>query len=225
MASHTTVIRCEDIMPEWLTQLRTDLIEISSREAKKFWPGPSADSEPYFNYRLEHVQQVERDAKRLLSIVGGDEDIVLASVWIHDRFRPQFEGDRHAARAAEWVSQHLAELGFPTAKVSTVEYAVANHSNAPNTIPEEALEARLLWDADKLTKLGALWVVALLCGCPAFPQTHIGYEWIKQQVRKDLEDAETLVGQFYFEQTQEWGRLRFKAQKAFCEAIEQEVSQ
>lgn len=80
-------------MSHWLIQLRNELKEITSQAAKEHWPGLLPDDEAYYNYRLEHVKHVERDAKRLMAVVGGDEDIVLASVWTHDRFQPQFEGD------------------------------------------------------------------------------------------------------------------------------------
>jgi HD superfamily phosphodiesterase len=140
-------------MPDWLTQLQTDLLMISKGAARIHWPGISPESDPYYNYRFEHVKQVERDVHRLKAVVGGDTEILLASVWIHDRFQPQYEGNQHALRAAEWVQKHLASLGFPENKVDEVEYVVANHSNEPNKIPERRLEARILWDADKLSKI------------------------------------------------------------------------
>jgi HD superfamily phosphodiesterase len=151
------------------------MASITGQAARKHWPGLSPEAEPYYNYRFEHVRQVERDAQRLIAVVGGDTEIILASVWTHDRFQPQYEGDRHAARAAEWVREHLASLGFPISKVPAVEYVVANHSNAPNTIPENELEARLVWDADKLSKTGALAVISFLCSIPAFPQTPVSH--------------------------------------------------
>ena len=210
-------------MPNWLTQLRTDLLSVSERAARKHWPGLSPDGKPYYNYRFEHVQQVERDAQRPMTVVGGDEEIILASVWIHDRFQPQYEEDHHAARAAEWVREHLASLGFPVNKVAAVEYVVANHSNAPNTIPEKELEARLMWDADKLSKVGALAIVTFLCGTPAFPQTRVSYEWAGRRLNREFAVTEGLARQFYFEQSREWGRARVAAQKAFCDALEREV--
>ena len=124
--------------PEWLTRLQEDAIQISTSAARQHWPGPTATSPPYFNYRLEHVRQVERDAIRLLAELGGDRDIVLASVWIHDRFQPQFTGPDHAVYAAEWAGENLNSYGFPSHKVEMVFYAVAHHSDPPGSIPAEA---------------------------------------------------------------------------------------
>ena len=210
-------------MADWLTQLRTDLLMISKGAARKHWPGLSSESDPYYNYRFEHVQQVERDAQRLMVVVGGDAEIRLASVWIHDRFQPQYEGEHHALRAAEWAHEYLASMGFPVNKVAAVEYAVANHSNAPNTIPERKLEARILWDADKLSKVGGLAIVSFLCGVPAFPQTPASYEWVSRQLTREIAETEGLAEKFYFEQSREWGRARIMAQKAFCTALGEEI--
>jgi HD superfamily phosphodiesterase len=75
---------------DWLTALKTQMKEVTLPPARKFWPGASPEDEPYFNYRYQHVEQVERNARKLLAAYGGDEDVVLASVWLHDRFQPQY---------------------------------------------------------------------------------------------------------------------------------------
>ncbi|MHB8105368.1 MAG: HD domain-containing protein [Dehalococcoidales bacterium] len=210
-------------MPDWLTQLKTDLKEITLPAAKKFWPGVSPEDEPYYNYRYQHVEQVERDARRLLKTYGGDEDIVLASVWIHDRCQPRYEQESHGALAAEWAETNLAKTGFPAEKVHAVAYAVENHSNPPQTIPETAKEARILWDADKLSKIGATSIVYMLCSCPAFPQTKVDFRWIIQELRSWKEKDKTLALSFYFPLSRELGLERHKAFEAFREALEKET--
>ena len=210
-------------MLNWLDRLRSDLSVITSQAAKKHWPGLAPEDEAYYNYRFEHVRQVERDARRLITAVGGDEEIVLAAVWIHDRCQPQFEGKNHAALAAEWVRNNLISIGFPPDKVAAVEYAVANHSNRPCSLPVEAREARILWDADKLSRVGALSIVVLLCAIPAFPQTQVSYQWVNQKLALDLISAKELINQFYFEESHRWGLARLEAQKNFIQALEEEM--
>ena len=210
-------------MLNWLDRLRSDLSVITSQAAKKHWPGLAPEDEAYYNYRFEHVRQVERDARRLITAVGGDEEIVMAAVWIHDRCQPQFEGKNHAALAAEWVRNNLISIGFPPDKVAAVEYAVANHSNRPCSLPVEAREARILWDADKLSRVGALSIVVLLCAIPAFPQTQVSYQWVNQKLALDLISAKELINQFYFEESHRWGLARLEAQKNFIQALEEEM--
>jgi HD superfamily phosphodiesterase len=210
-------------MFDWLTELQTELTQITLPLARQYWPGLSPKDEPYYNYRLEHVKQVERDSRRLMAVTGGDEDIVLASVWIHDRFKPQLEGDNHASRAALWARQHLEEKGFPTVKISRVEYAVANHANPPQTIPATAREAQILWDADKLSKLGAVLVVYMLCTCQAYPQNKVNFKWILKEMRSWVEKGRELPPHFYFQLSRDLGHERWNTLRNFCASLEKEV--
>ena len=230
---------------DWLKTLRDDLACITGEAAKQFWPSPEKDCPAFFNYRLEHVKQAERDAMRLLSAVGGDRDIVLASVWIHDRFQPVFIGEEHGKQAAKWAAEHLTEIGFPAEKVESVCFAVANHSNPPGTIPPEAHEARVLWDADKLTRLGAvrllftffIWYVAsdrlrALCSDSVFPEHTLTTEsmasmslqryWMSLQRHWKGEFPPSL---FYFKPSRRWAAERWELQEAFYESLRRQVEE
>jgi hypothetical protein len=209
--------------PGWLNSLQNDLALITNQEAQKYWSSPAYHGAPYFNYRLEHVQQVERDALRLLAAASADEDILLAGVWLHDRFRPQYEGDQHAARAAAWTREHLAALGFPAEKTEAVAYAIEHHVDLPGAIPENAVEARLLWDADKLTKIGPLNIVSYLCSHPAFPEQKITYSNLALIGLEKLERARRLAESLYFELAREIARQRYAQQKNFYESLANEV--
>jgi HD superfamily phosphodiesterase len=210
-------------MTDWLTQLKTGLKEITLPLARKFWPGLTPESEPYFNYRYMHVEQVERDARRLMAVYGGDEDIVLASVWIHDRYKPQFGGEDHANRAAKWAEENLAGLGFPVEKVPQVVYAVANHTWDHFDIPEERKEARILWDADKLGKSGALAITYLLCNGEAHTGKKMDFTSIILHLRRWEKLGKKLSDEFYFPLSREMGKKKWEILKAFCDALEEEV--
>jgi HD superfamily phosphodiesterase len=210
-------------MSDWLTQLKADELNITLPLAHKFWPGQSPQNEPYYNYRYQHVEQVERDARRLMAIHGGDEDIVLASVWIHDRYQPQFEGEKHAVRASERANENLGKTGFPAGKIPAVVYAVANHSNPAQTIPEKYKEARILWDADKLTKIGAIMVAYSLCSRGAYPQTKVDFAWVRNETRNWLERTANLPEAFYFSLSREIGRKRWNSLNNFCDALAEET--
>ncbi|MBI5302427.1 MAG: HD domain-containing protein [Chloroflexi bacterium] len=210
-------------MSDWLTHLREDLIAITTTAAREHWSGPTHDAPPYFNYRFEHVRQVERDALSLLETVGGDEEVVLASVWLHDRFKPQYGGDHHALRAAEWASAHLASYNFPVDKIARVEFAVANHSNPPRTLPDNEHDARVLWDADKLSKIGPSNMIAFLLGASAFPHKPNTYPSIAQRLVESLSRDETGIDAFYFEPSRAWANERVCAKRAFCAALLREL--
>jgi hypothetical protein len=209
--------------PAWLVALQNDLALITTQAAQRHWPGPTPRSGPYFNYRLEHVQQVEREALHLLQAIQGDPLTLLAMVWIHDRCKPQFDGGDHAAQAAAWTRENLAGLGFPAEKVEAVAYGVERHADPPGTLPADALEARLLWDADKLTRVGPLNIVGMLVAYPAFPEQRVTYTNMALLGLERLERARRLMNQFYFEPSRLLAKERYAQQKAFYEMLARDV--
>jgi len=138
---------------DWLEQLKSEMLEISKTTAYEYFPAIGAYTEPYYNLRFEHTKQVEAEAMKLLKVYGGDADIVLASVWIHDRCKPQFGWFDHGSKAADWTLENLESKGFPQEKIKAVEYAVRNHCGYDKR-PLDTLEAQILWDADKLSHRG-----------------------------------------------------------------------
>ena len=217
---------------EGLDGLRSDLLAITTSAAQQLWPGPGG--KPWFNYRWEHVLQVERDALRLLQEVGGDTDVVLASVWIHDRFQPAFAGDEHGPRAAEWALAHLADLGFPAGSVERVAACVRNHSGPPHALAADPPEARILWDADKLAHLGSFEIVmhalttsardvtSEIAADPAFPRRGlISTVWPSAIAR--LRRQGPAPEDFYFPASAEMARQRLAAQQAFLGCLEAQL--
>ena len=124
-----------------------------------------------YNYRWEHVQAVVDLALVLAEETGADAEIVEAAAWLHDiakgnRAFPQPPGSRadHGAEGAIAARRILRETDFAACKIDAVAHAIANHVGLWTEEPVEPLEAAILWDADKLSKLG---VVAMLhyTGC------------------------------------------------------------
>ncbi len=209
--------------PDWLIHIRKELEKITGKVALEIWPTP--DGRCYFNYRLEHVRQVERDARWLLQSVGGDEDVVLAAVWLHDRYQPQLaKPDHHAVLAADWVRDHLGETGFPVEKIEAVAYAVERHSAQVQSLPETAHEARILWDADKLTKLGPLAFVNMVAVMPAFPEHAMNYGEIVRMAKDELARRKELVDLFYFPISRERASQRIAAQELFVHQMRKDLA-
>jgi HD superfamily phosphodiesterase len=208
--------------PAWLTELQNEMALQTAQEAQKLWPHPETHAS-YFNYRLEHVQQVERDAFRILNEVKVDVDILLAAIWAHDLSISQAESPQHAHVAAEWVRANLAGLGFPARKVAAVAFAVERHADLPGTLPDKANEARVLWDADKLTRLGPLNIVNHILGHAAFPDSRITYAGIAVLGLEQLERSRRIVEDFYYQSSRQIGLQRYMQQKVFYEELAQDV--
>ncbi|WP_248743876.1 MULTISPECIES: HD domain-containing protein [unclassified Pseudomonas] len=109
---------------------------------------------------LSHLQRVWHNARILQAEEGGDLEVLLAAVLLHDCVAVEKNSPlrSQASRlAAEKASTVLANLNWPEEKVSAVIHAIEAHSFSANITPT-TLEARLMQDADRLDSLGMLGV-------------------------------------------------------------------
>lgn len=217
----------------WYQELRRQAEAITGEAAVQFWPAPDG-TQAYYNFRLEHIRQVERDARHLMSVEKGDEEALLAAVWIHDRFQPQFQGAQHGEKAAKWARQNLMALGFPAYKIADVCQAVETHTHRVLDIAPDSRTARLLWDADHLSRLGpAGFINFLMChmardfvegltGNPAFPE---GRLTLREMAPLLLERRPALYRSdwFYFDESRRLARQRITVQRAFFDAMEDQL--
>lgn len=123
--------------------------------------------ETSFNYRWEHVATVVTLALRLAEQTGGDAEIVEAAAWLHDVCKFT-HGEHHPAAGAGLTRDFLPRTDFPPGKIEPVARAIEQHKGLWRDTPLEVLEAQILWDADKLAKIGLTaafhWLGASLAG-------------------------------------------------------------
>lgn len=123
-------------------------------------------AEPPFNYRWEHVKAVVTLASKLAELVGADAEVVEAAAWLHDVAKQQ--GESHAAIGAARARELLLETDFPPEKIEPVVQAIAEHVGLWREEPLTNLESMVLWDADKLTKIGLTaafhWTALFMAG-------------------------------------------------------------
>ena len=105
-----------------------------------------------FNYRWEHVQAVVTTAVALAKQTNGDVEIVEAAAWLHDIRKETRE--QHPVEGAKIARQLLPNTDFPAEKIAAVALAIEEHMGLWRDVPLENLESQILWDADKLTKIG-----------------------------------------------------------------------
>ena len=106
-----------------------------------------------FNYRWEHVTTVVTLALRLAGLTGADAEIVEAAAWLHD-VRKHPDGNRHPIAGAAFARDFLPATDFPPGKIEATAAAIADHMGLWRDEPLTVLEAQVLWDADKLAKIG-----------------------------------------------------------------------
>lgn len=137
----------------WRARCREIAAIQAADEARRAWQWPEG-SVPPFSHRWEHVQEVVRLALWLAAVTGADRDITEAAAWFHDVCKGQ---PQHAALGAAESLRILPQTDFPPAKIGAVADAIRQHegmTRPKKAPPLQPLEAAILWDADKLSKLG-----------------------------------------------------------------------
>lgn len=112
-----------------------------------------------FNYRWEHVQAVVQVAKKLAKKTGADSEVVEAAAWLHDVAK--LKGEKHPEAGAKKAKEILQQTNFPPKKIERVAKAIAEHKGLFLTKPLKNLESQVLWDADKLTKIGQTGLIQI----------------------------------------------------------------
>ena len=207
---------------------------ITLEEARAHYPGEDAAHD------FDHVLRVLKLAERIGRAEGADMEILRTAVLLHDVARAAEDrgGRCHAELGAEQVRGILS--GHPLDRVEAVARAIATHRFRKSDKPE-TLEARILYDADKLDAIGAIGVArayAIAGRCSQRLWAQVPREYAQRSVhdaRKDLTDSgHTPVHEFVFKLSRLRDTLFTPAARAiaaqrhaymvqFFERLEQEV--
>lgn len=109
---------------------------------------------------FDHVLRVYHLALRIALAEGADQEIVAAAALLHDVAHPEAEaqGLCHAEMGAIRTREILDQQGCAPELVARVAQAVAEHRYRSPANNPSSLEARVLFDADKLDAIGAVGV-------------------------------------------------------------------
>lgn len=109
---------------------------------------------------FDHTLRVLANARMLASeLPEADLHTVELAALLHDVARPEEQASQgkvcHAAAGERIARELLEKLDFPPETVAAVASAVRSHRYRDAVVPE-SLEARIVFDADKLDSLGAV---------------------------------------------------------------------
>ena len=106
---------------------------------------------------FDHVLRVTRLADRLACAEGAQRPIVRMAALLHDL--PAGVGRQsHHLNAADRTRRFLAEQGWEADQIAHVVHCIEAHRFRDQRIRPQSLEARCLYDADKLDSIGAIGV-------------------------------------------------------------------
>lgn len=132
--------------------------------ARSWYP----ESDPVHGY--DHIARVYRMAIQLAESEGGDVGIAAAAALLHDASDPQPETvsqrdqtkpnarDSHHHASADFAAKYLHTLGWSDGKIAAVQHCIRAHRFRDDQEQPQTIEAKILFDADKLDAIGAIGV-------------------------------------------------------------------
>lgn len=132
-----------------------------------------AQADPVHDFA--HVLRVYAMAERLGQAEGGELEILRAAALLHDASgaAPHDDDGRasHHYASADFAREVLTAEGWPTHRIEQVLHCIRAHRFRDRREPPQTLEAKIIFDCDKLDVIGAIGVLrtaayAALAGQP-----------------------------------------------------------
>lgn len=125
------------------------------------------------NYMKSCVKETAHDREHIYRVLGNciklaqnesdvDYDILLAAALLHDIGRDG-KKKKHNEVGAEMAEEFLKSIDFPHSKIGAVCKAISTHNNESYG-NQTTLEAKILYDADKLDAVGIMGISRSLIG-------------------------------------------------------------
>ena len=127
-----------------------------------------------------HIERVIRSAVEIGKQEGADIEVIELAAILHDIFsreetHSKIKGFRHEIEAAKVSRGILGKLGISDATIEAVAHCIEAHRKRASSEPQ-TIEAKCLFDADKLDCIGAIGVTR-----SAFVSFEHGQEFYKEE--------------------------------------------
>ena len=199
----------------WRAACRDVMHAAAVSEAKK----RSGLKKPTFLYRWEHVCAVVTVANKLAIQVGADVKVVEAAAWLHDVAK--MSKDQHPIEGAKFAREFLPTTTFPVKKIEAVAVAIEQHMGLFLDKPLKNLEAQVLWDADKLTKIGLTSALHFFGGAVGGGRATSTEQYIESM--RSIDWREKTVASMHTKPAKKAARKRADAVLRYLSLLEQEV--
>jgi uncharacterized protein len=109
----------------------------------------------------DHTERVHKTALYIGRLMGARLDVLSAAALLHDigrRYETREQGKIcHAEKGAELAKDILKKLDLGPNLIGEIAHCVETHRYRGNKVPQ-TLEAKILYDADKLDSIGAVGI-------------------------------------------------------------------
>ncbi len=143
---------------------------------------------------FDHIERVYGLCKQIGEKEGADMEILLSAALLHDSkgSNPQ-KGERnnHHIKSAEFANEVLAAEEWSAERIQAVQHCIRAHRYRRGEEKPETLEAKVLFDSDKLDVIGAVGVVRALAYAfqvkqPAFSEP--SETFMKKRIKEEGEN-------------------------------------
>jgi len=170
------------------------------------------------SHRMDHIERVMSNAEHIAAAFPSvDREILALAVLLHDVSQPYDDKAHHAEASCGLAGEILNVVGYPKERSELVLKIVREHSTETiEYCKPSSIEAKILFDADKIDGLGATGIARVFClfgQMGKHPLTAIA--WYRTKILRSLENICTEVGGQMFRE-----KLRFV--ERFLEVLESE---
>ncbi|MDP3186032.1 MAG: HD domain-containing protein [Anaerolineales bacterium] len=171
---------------------------------------------------FDHVLRVYRMAERLALAEGADLEVVRAAALLHDAEGAMPGADsraNHHHASAGLAAEVLRAEGWGPERIAAVQHCIRAHRYRDTSEPPQTIEAKVLFDADKLDVLGAVGVArviayATLAGQPWYAEPS---EQFKQSGKEETGEPHSSYHEHLFKLRKVRGRMFTATARAIAE--------
>lgn len=203
------------------------IVEVSTRKAAiEEWSTASEKQfVPLYNYRLDHIEEVVELASHIGSATDANMEVVILAAWLHDLAKPGIDGipaQHHGVASAELAEHILPEQGIDPETIVQVSDVIRKHVGLTIKEPLEPIEAQVLWEADKILKLGMIGLLQyVLNGIRITPGQNL--HDIAEKLRKFLPLAGDIAGSVVTEKGKEIAAERLRNLHQLVDMLDSEL--
>ncbi|MFW9868421.1 MAG: HD domain-containing protein [Candidatus Thorarchaeota archaeon] len=203
------------------------IVEVSTRKAAiKEWNDAAASQKvPLYNYRLDHIEEVVELAKHIAEGTNANMEVVVLAAWLHDLAKPGIGGisaEQHGIASAKMAEEILTAEKVQHDTIEKVSEVIRKHVGLTLKEPLEPIEAQIIWEADKILKLGVIGEFqGLLNGVRLFPGRNM--KQIAEDQREFLTLARKIVESVVTEKGKAIAHERVRTLELISESLDREM--
>ncbi len=164
------------------------------------------------SHGLNHILRVWKFGMELGKKLGANLEILEPALLLHDIIRTPETENVHASLSAREARKILPRFGYTDEEVEQIVHCIRNHSDSEEGSPE-SLEAKILYDADKVDGLGPEGVKRVIAlAKEKGMDLETSARWYKERI-------ETALAKLHFPESRELAKRRLDYSLAWIERI------